>query len=122
MNSTILLVDDDPLARKALATTLEDAGLNVLQAGDGEEALVIATKNNPKLIVTDIHMPKMDGLTMIKQLREHTETKAIPVVILTVDEAPATLNEALSAGVTVYLSKASADPQVIADQIIIALG
>ncbi len=118
----VLLVDDDSLARTALAGVLEQAEVTVLQAADGKIALEIAASELPQLIVTDVHMPNMDGLTMIKNLRDNEELKRLPVIVLTVDEAPATLNQALSSGVTVYLSKASADPQFIADQIFIALG
>jgi CheY-like chemotaxis protein len=122
MSKTVLVVDDDKLARHSLAATLKNANLEVEEAGNGAEALKLAEEQKPELIVTDIHMPDIDGLEMIEKLRKEDWGKDIPVIILTVDEAPSTINQALAAGVTVYLSKATADPQGIADQVVTALG
>jgi CheY-like chemotaxis protein len=122
MSKTVLVVDDDKLARHSLAATLKNAGLETTEAENGKDALDSAKKAQPDLIVTDVHMPEMDGLEMIENLRKEDWGKSIPVIILTVDEAPATINQALASGVTVYLSKASADPQAIADQVVTALG
>lgn len=122
MSKTVLVIDDDKVARQSLAQVLDEAGVKVEEAIDGKSGLDKAQKLKPALIVTDIRMPKMDGLEMINKLREQEWGRSVPVIILTVDEAPSTLNQALEAGVTVYLSKASADPQMIADQVLTALG
>jgi CheY-like chemotaxis protein len=121
MSKTVLVVDDDKLARHSLMATLKGLDLEVTEAADGKEGLAQA-KQGPDLIVTDIHMPEMDGLAMVAALRKDDKTKDIPVIVLTVDEAPSTINQALAAGVTVYLSKSGVNPQAIADQVVNALG
>lgn len=123
MSKKILVVDDDKLARKGLISVLEDAGLEVDGATNGKEGLEKALKDKPDLVVTDVHMPEMDGLQMIEELRADEEWgKSVPVVVLTVDDATTSINQALAAGVTFYLSKSGITPDAIADQVITAVG
>lgn len=122
MSKTILLVEDDQLIRESLARVLADKGLNVLQAANGKEGLEKALAGKVDLILTDIIMPEVDGLTMLDKLREDSKGKKIPAIVLTNDEQTETLNKAMEAGVTVYLSKASLDAEAIAEQVLVALG
>ncbi len=76
----ILLVEDDVDTRSALAMLFEMEGFDVMTAGDGEEAYDQAVNERPDLIVTDINMPKVDGLSLIKMIREDDRTDSIPIV------------------------------------------
>jgi CheY-like chemotaxis protein len=122
MSKTVLLVEDDKLVRESLARTLTDKGLTVEQAGDGKEGLEKALASKVDLVVTDVIMPEVDGLTMLAKLREDSKGKDIPAIILSNDEQTDSLNKAMEAGVTVYLSKASLDADAIAEQVLVALG
>lgn len=122
MNKTVLLVDDDKLVRESLARVLTEKGLTVLEAVNGKEGLEKALAGGIDLVVTDVIMPEVDGLAMLGSLREDVNGKEIPAIILSNDEQTETLNQAMQAGVTVYLSKASLDADGLADQILIALG
>lgn len=78
---SVLLVDDNPDIRRVLSLLMSHAGLNVLEAGDGQEALVIALEQSPAAIVADVQMPVMDGLELIRRLRSEPSTSAIPVLL-----------------------------------------
>jgi CheY-like chemotaxis protein len=79
----ILIVDDDRDARELFSIVLEDAGATVAIAEDGEAGLRAALEWTPDLVVTDIAMPRMDGIHMVRQLRQREPTKRIPVVAVT---------------------------------------
>ncbi len=121
MSKTVLVVEDDNLARKSLVSALEEKGLKVHEAINGKKGLAAALTNKPDLIVSDIRMPEMDGLTMIDELRKDSWGKDVPVIVLTTDETTDSINQALQAGVTVYLSKTTLDPTAITEQVLTAL-
>ncbi len=122
MNKTVLLVDDDKLVRESLARVLAEKGLTVQEAANGKEGLEKALAGQVDLVVTDVIMPEVDGLTMLAKLREDSKGKEIPAIILTNDEQTETLNQAMQTGVTTYLSKVSLDAEALSEQILVALG
>lgn len=122
MSKTILIVDDNELIRKSLSAALKSNEIAVETAENGKEGFDKAITIHPDLIVTDVHMPEMDGLEMIQKLRNDESGKKVPILIMTVDEEAESINKALEAGVTVYISKNVSDPAAIVDQIKIALG
>lgn len=79
MPRTILIVDDDPHIRQLLTFAFTKAGLDTLEAGDGEEAFVMTQRHNPDLLVLDINMPRMDGLDLCKRLRADND---VPILFL----------------------------------------
>lgn len=80
----IALVEDDQILSDAIYGGLKDAGFEVERAFDGEEGLAMALAKKPDLILLDILMPKMDGMTMFKKLRqENAWGKSVPVIVLT---------------------------------------
>lgn len=79
----ILITEDDKSLRGAMANKLINDGFTILEAKDGEEGLLISLKEHPDLILLDIAMPKMDGMTMLRNLREDKWGKTVPVIILT---------------------------------------
>lgn len=122
MSKTVLLVEDDDLIRGGLSRVLQEKGLQVVEAENGKKGLDKALASRIDLVVTDVVMPEMDGLTMLAELRKDEAGRSLPVIILSNDEETDSLNKAMEAGVTVYLSKAVSDAETIANQIIIALG
>lgn len=121
MSQTILIVDDDSLVRRSLAHALTEIGFAVDEAGDGKAGLDKALATHPDVIVADVRMPQLDGLQMVEKIRADAWGKNVPVMILSTDDTTSSVNQALSAGVTVYLSKTSLSPDQIAEHIAQAL-
>jgi two-component system response regulator HydG len=105
MNSKarVLVVDDEASARGALAKLLEHAGYAVDAAGDGAEALTIASEHPPDVVVTDLKMPGMDGLTLLAKLRE--QDRDVPVVVATAFGNISAAVSAMRAGAADFLTK-----------------
>jgi two-component system chemotaxis response regulator CheY len=101
----VLVVEDDGDAREMLAIVLADAGFQVRTAADGRAGLDVAASQHVDLVITDLAMPRMDGIQMLLQLRQRAETRDIPVIVVTgqaVADFPA---RAHAAGCTAVLSK-----------------
>ena len=79
--NTVLLVDDEPSLLDIYTLVLEDLGHVVATAADGEEALQLAPRLRPDLIITDLMMPRMNGLELCLQLREDPRLRGVPVII-----------------------------------------
>lgn len=122
MSKTVLIVDDDKLARKSLSSLLINAGLSIIEAENGKDGVAEALKSKPDLVVTDVHMPEMGGLEMIEELRKDEWGKEVPIIVLTVDEALSSINQALASGVTIYLTKSGVDAEALASQVVTAVG
>jgi len=104
----ILIVEDDPSIVSILKAKFQVEGINVLMAEDGLVGLKMALESQPDLILLDIIMPVMDGLTMLKKLRESGEFgKQVPVVILTNLSEAEKVQEAAARGVYDFLVKAN---------------
>lgn len=86
----VLIADDKESSRELLRTILEHANYDVVEAADGEEALLVASEANPHLVILDIHMPKRDGFGVIKELRKDPALQDLPIMALT---ASASLDE-----------------------------
>lgn len=105
MSKKILIVEDDNILSDTLALSLSDEGYDVLQAFDGKEGFSMAEKNNPNLILCDINMPVMDGLTMLKKIRETSWGKNLNFIMLTNLDDEKQIYEALKNSVFSYLVK-----------------
>ena len=101
----LLVVDDEPSLRSALVIKLSHEGFSVLEAKNGEEGLAVALKDHPDLILLDIVMPVMDGMTMLKKLREDSWGKTAKVIILTNLADDQKLADAIDQGSYEYLIK-----------------
>lgn len=101
----ILLIEDEPGLALAISTALSNAGYETATAGDGKEGLKKAEAENPDLILLDIVLPKMDGVAVLKELKKKSQTKDIPVIILTNLATGETMRETMEAGSTDYLVK-----------------
>lgn len=105
MNEKILIVEDEQTLSKALFQRLTAEGFSVLRAQNGEEGLEIAYREKPNLILLDIIMPKMDGLTMLGKLREDDWGKEVAVFMLTNLSNAKDVDMATKKGVYDYLIK-----------------
>ena len=101
----ILAVDDSKTMRNMISFTLNGAGYNVTEAVDGQEALGIAEGSDFDLIITDINMPNMDGITLLKALRKLAKFSSTPILILTTEGGDDKKNEGRSAGATGWIVK-----------------
>lgn len=81
-NYTVLIVEDSVVVAKFLTIAFKGAGFKVKNASDGYEALEKAIKEDIKLVVSDLNMPEMDGITLLKNLKENKDTKNIPVILI----------------------------------------
>lgn len=107
MTARIMVVDDMAIVREPIAASLNDAGFEVKQAGNGREALLMLKDWVPDVILLDLAMPEVDGLTFLGMIRERPALKKIPVILLTaVSDRPAVQKAALL-GVRDYLLKSS---------------
>jgi len=103
----ILIIEDDRLLQNILTTEFGRYGFQTFAASDGAEGLDFALIENPDLILLDIIMPKMDGLTMLKKLREDEKGKLIPVIILTNLSDAEAIDRSLKSGSYDFLTKAN---------------
>ena len=101
----ILAVDDSAAMRQMVGITLTGAGHQVEQAIDGREALQIAERQKFDLVITDVNMPQMDGLTLVRNLRGLPNYKHTPLLVLTTENTPERKMEGREAGATGWLVK-----------------
>ena len=113
MTKTILTVDDSATVRQMVSFTLKASGYEVIEATDGQDAL---TKLNQPLnmVLTDLNMPSLDGIGLIKKLRAHATCKYMPIVVLTTESEAAKKQEAKAAGATAWIVKPFRPEQLVA--------
>ena len=102
---TVLLVEDHPLNMALATELLASAGIEVLQAEEAERGLELAGTEAPDLILMDIQLPGMDGITAIERLRGSEATSSIPVVVLSAHAMKADADRARGAGADGYIAK-----------------
>jgi two-component system chemotaxis response regulator CheY len=102
---TVLTVDDSPSLRHMVGFTLKVAGYRVIEARDGREGLDKARAEPVQLVLTDQHMPRMDGLTLIRSLRALPDYARVPIVMLTTEASEAMKHEGRAAGATGWMVK-----------------
>jgi two-component system cell cycle response regulator len=104
----ILLADDDPASRRLFGAKLASAGFEVLYAKDGNEALEMATRFVPDLVITDVDMPNLDGIKESFRLRSDPRTEHIPIIFLTNADLSADAEKAINElGKAEYIPKAT---------------
>lgn len=103
--ATILAVDDSASMRQMVSFTLKDAGYTVVEAADGNEALNAAQGGKFDLVLSDVNMPGMDGITLIKELRNLANFKGTPILMLTTEAGADKKQEGKQAGATGWIVK-----------------
>ena len=115
MESDVLVVDDSAAIRKILQRVLRQTGMaigNIREAGNGQEALQILSNHKVNLVLSDINMPKMDGLQLLAALKAAPEWRAIPVVMVTTEGGEARVGEAVRLGAAGYVRKPFSADQI----------
>ena len=111
MSITILVVDDNESIRFTLKEICQYAEWNVLEAGNGKDAVTLFEKMNPDLVLMDYHLPNGDGITTTKAIRKHNEH--VPIIVLTVDERQEVADSFMKAGATDFALKPIKAPDLI---------
>lgn len=114
MNKTILTVDDSSSVRQMVSFTLKEAGYDVVEACDGKDALSKLNGSCVKMIVTDLNMPNMDGIELIRNVRAISEFKFIPIIMLTTESQENKKIEGRKVGATGWIVKPFKPEQLVA--------
>ena len=113
MSASILAVDDSASLRMAIKIALTGAGYKVTEACDGQDGLGKANAERFDLILTDLNMPNMDGLSMIREIRKGTVQTGVPILFLTTESDDGVKAEAKAAGATGWLVKPFVPDQLL---------
>lgn len=100
-----MTVDDSTAIRRMISFALKSTGHEVIEAVDGKQAFDVLKTRRVDLVISDINMPNMDGLTLTRQLRGLAEYKTTPIILLTTESAPEKKMEGRSAGATGWIVK-----------------
>jgi two-component system chemotaxis response regulator CheY len=114
MAKKILIVDDSESIREVVSFTLENEGYEILSAFDGKDALKHLDGKSIDLIITDLHMPNMNGIELIKEVRTMEPYKRVPILFLTTESQAAKKMEAKEAGATGWIIKPFVPAKLIA--------
>ena len=120
----VMVVDDSPAMRRFIRRVIEVSGFRVgryLEAGDGEEALAQLESEWVDVVLTDINMPKMDGETLVKEMRQLSHLMAIPVIVISTDATESRMDRLRSLGAQGYVTKPFA-PERLREEIESVLG
>ena len=104
-NKLFLVVEDFEDSRFMMRRLLEMSGYDVLEASDGEQAIRMAVEARPALILMDLSLPKLDGLSATRQIRQKKGLKRVPIVAVSAHDSPESRTEALDAGCDEYVTK-----------------
>lgn len=104
MQKRILIIEDDPIIRECLAALFDAEGYAILESADGRTGALLYMQQSPDLVITDLHMPGMDGVQVIKTIRGHA-TQQVPILAMTADPSPALKRQCETAGIDGYLLK-----------------
>jgi two-component system, chemotaxis family, chemotaxis protein CheY len=113
MGKHIMVVDDSKTMRDMVAFTLTGAGYQVSQAEDGQAGLTVLSSLNVDGVITDLNMPKLDGIGLIKALRADPRFKTTPILMLTTESDPAKKTQGRDAGATGWIVKPFAPEKLV---------
>jgi two-component system, chemotaxis family, chemotaxis protein CheY len=113
MTRRVLTIDDSKTMRDMVGFTLKSAGFEVIEAEDGLRALAILVRTKVDLVITDINMPNMDGVTLVKELRARSAHKSTPILILTTEGGDDKKAEGRAAGATGWIVKPFAPDKLL---------
>ncbi|HOF84086.1 MAG TPA: response regulator [Treponemataceae bacterium] len=113
MGATILIVDDSVSIRQSVRFILEQSGYTVAEAADGQEGLKRLGEQKADLVITDVNMPNMDGLTMVRKIRETDGIKFVPILVLTTESQGSVIEDGKKAGATGWIVKPFNDEKLV---------
>lgn len=114
MAKVVLAVDDSASMRQMVGVTLRSAGYDVVEATDGQEALDYARQHAVDLVLTDVHMPRMDGIRLVSELRTLPTYRLTPLLLLTTESSPERKAQGKQAGATGWMVKPFNPDQLLA--------
>ena len=114
MSKTILIVDDSSSVRTVVATALKGAGYSVVDACDGKDALGKLNGDKIHLIISDVNMPNMDGITFVKEVKKLPNYKFTPICMLTTESEQSKMQEGKDAGAKAWIVKPFQPPKLLA--------
>ncbi|MFQ3236544.1 MAG: two-component system chemotaxis response regulator CheY [Paraglaciecola sp.] len=113
MSKTILIVDDSASVRSVVGIALRGAGYDVIEGCDGQDALGKLTGQKVHLIVSDVNMPVMDGITFVKEVKKLSAYKFTPICMLTTEAGQAMMQEGKDAGAKAWIVKPFQPPKLL---------
>lgn len=113
MSKTILIVDDSSSVRSVVGIALKGAGYDVIEACDGKDALSKLTGQKVHLIVSDVNMPNMDGITLVKEVKKLPNYKFTPICMLTTEAEASKMAEGKAAGAKAWIVKPFQPPKLL---------
>lgn len=114
MAKTIMIVDDSASLRQVVGISLRGAGYDVIEGCDGADALKRLTGQKVHLIISDVNMPNMDGISLVKAVKELPAYKFTPIVMLTTESQDSKKREGQAAGAKAWMLKPFSPPQLLA--------
>lgn len=111
--TTILIVEDNTLTQRVLQLTLQNQGYEIVVAGNGLEALELLERTKADLAVVDVAMPMMDGLSLLRYLRDDNRYEALPVIMLTANSQDSIRSQALAIGADGFLTKPTSSRELL---------
>ncbi|MCF6148207.1 MAG: response regulator [Candidatus Kuenenia sp.] len=114
MSKTIMTVDDSASIRQMVNFTLKDAGYDVIEAMDGKDALSKLHETTIHMLISDVNMPNMDGIELVRQLRSMPDYRFIPIIMLTTESQDSKKQEGKQAGATGWIVKPFKPEQLMA--------
>ncbi len=114
MAKVIMTVDDSASIRQMVGLTLRGAGFEVVEAEDGIEAITKLKEQHVDMLITDLNMPNMDGIELVKQVRSNQAIKFIPIIMLTTESQEKKKKEAKTSGATGWIVKPFKPEQLLA--------
>jgi two-component system chemotaxis response regulator CheY len=114
MKKTILIADDSASVRQMVGFTLKGAGYDVVEACDGQDAVAKSNGTKIHMVITDLNMPNMDGIELVRRMRADASHKFVPIVLLTTESQAAKKQEGKAAGATGWIVKPFKPEQLVA--------
>ncbi len=114
MAKKIMTVDDSPTIRQMLHFTLQEAGYEIVEAEDGQDALAKLATEPVHMLITDLNMPRIDGIGLIREVRKNPAFRFIPIIMLTTESQEAKKNEGRAAGASGWIVKPFKPEQLLA--------
>jgi len=113
----VLIVNDNALSRRMTKSRLILDGFTVLEANDSFQAITVLEKGQASLVVLDLYMERMDGFKFLTLMRQHTDWKEIPVLVLSARNTPDEIEQVINAGATEFLPKVTTEPAKLSERI-----
>ena len=114
MSKTVLIVDDSASVRQVVSIALRGAGYTVIEGVDGKDALTKLDGQKIHLIISDVNMPNMDGITFVKEAKKLSAYKFTPIIMLTTESSDEKKREGQAAGAKAWVVKPFQSPQMLA--------